>query len=127
MIKEQRRFIIDKLYPSLNEFMGGKGYWMKNKLKKEWVTYISNMLLIAEMDYIENYHLILTFNNRKDCDNNIMILKYFNDALQTGGYIKDDSTKVWKGFEVWYDPGLDKGTCIIHLLYSPKLIDLGID
>lgn len=112
------RFVVDKTYPSLNQYYAGKHWGARKKDKDTWTEFFLRQFSIAGLDEISEYEITLEVNNRKDIDNNIPIIKFFNDSLKKGGFIQDDSTKYWKDLHITFNPTLQKNTCIINLYHK---------
>jgi len=66
---------------------------------------------------ISEYELDVITNNRYDIDNDIMLIKFFNDALVESGAVKDDSRKFFKHFSITHSDEVEKHTSIINLFY----------
>jgi hypothetical protein len=64
------------------------------------------------------YELDVITNNRYDIDNDIMLVKFFNDALVEKGLVPDDSRKHFKHFAISDSQEIDKYTSIINLFYK---------
>ena len=74
-------------------------------------------LMLKEYDTpnIDTYRIKASFNNRLDLDNNVMMVKFFNDALKQSGWIKDDNPNYFTSLKMVVDKRLKKNTAKIVL------------
>jgi hypothetical protein len=96
----------------------GRGWFMKKAEKELWVQWMMERFQIAGIEEIAEYELTLSHNTRMDVDNTIMLVKYFNDALQDGGHTKGDSKEYWKHLHMFSNSELPKGEVEIIINYQ---------
>lgn len=116
---ELRRFKIDKKHPSLNMIYSSKHWTARSKAKNEWRNIFIEMLKVSDIRKdISKYEIDVISNNNYDVDNDIMLVKFFNDSLVSSGFVKDDNRRYFKGFSIHHSDELEKYNAIINLYYK---------
>lgn len=111
---------------SVNDYYSAKGWWHRNKIKKEYSEIFDNLIRKSKIQWMDEYCLIIFYNSNHDPDNVVGLSKIFVDEIkqQTDkqgdiikkGFIKDDSPKYCKFFAVVPDKKLTKNTFEFRLL-----------
>ena len=91
---------------SINKIYSTPHWAVRSKLKKEWREMFSAMLQEYDKPDVDKYRVRALFNNRLDLDNNVMMIKFFNDALKQEGWIVDDSPKYFVSLKMLIDKDL---------------------
>lgn len=101
---------------SINKIYSSPHWTVRSKLKKKWRDMFALMLKEYDKpDKVDNYRVRASFNNRLDLDNNVMMVKFFNDALKQEGWIADDNPNYFTTLKMSVDKRLKKNTAKIVL------------
>ena len=95
---------------SINKIYSAPHWTVRSKLKAKWRLLFEDMLKAYDTPSIDTYGITCYFNNRLDLDNNAMMVKFFNDALRSSGWIIDDSPKYFTSLKMVVDKTLEKNS-----------------
>ena len=100
---------------SINKIYSTPHWAVRSKLKKAWRDRFSEMLDEYDKPDVNKYRIRAFFCNRLDLDNNVMMVKFFNDALKEAGWIVDDNPKHFVSLRMDVDTTLKKNSAKILL------------
>lgn len=95
---------------SINKIYSAPHWTTRSKLKAEWRLLFEDMFDAYDTPKIYTYGITCYFNNRLDLDNNAMMVKFFNDALRSSGWIVDDNPKFFTSLKMLVDKELEKNS-----------------
>lgn len=93
---------------SLNKVYSQKHWTYRSSLKKKWHKFFGKMLNEFDKPEINEFSVTLCYRSRLDPDNQIMLIKFFCDALRESGWVEDDRPKFFKGFSIKYNDEFKK-------------------
>lgn len=94
------RFDWDNKNVSLNKVYSQKHWSARSKMKKSFHSFFKKMLDGHDKPTIKTYKVHLIYNSRLDPDNQIMLIKFFNDALQEEGWVENDNKRFCKEVKI---------------------------
>ena len=93
---------------SWNKFYGGKHFFTRMKLKKEWSEFFAILLLQHKKVEFKTFGISIYHNTRIDTDN-ICCGKFLVDYMKENGWCIDDNKKYYKSYFCAIDESLPKG------------------
>ena len=116
---------------SLNKFYS-QGHWgTRSAIKKKYRKIFDEIFSqSSELKWMDQFFLIIYYNNRCDCDNVTGMEKVFIDALKHEvdkegivtrlGFVRDDSKRYYKGMLIFPDDDLPYNTVEFNLFEKKK-------
>ena len=101
--------VLSSKIPSLNDYYSGKHWSIRTKAKVKYRGMFDILLLEANIKWMKEYRVDMTYNSRLDSDNTIIALKFLNDSLKKK-YVPEDDPRYFKGFSINVDKTLKSNT-----------------
>lgn len=131
VIKKAWKIIYSGKGVSLNDFYSQAHWSTRNNIKDEYGSIFSKLIQDANMEFINEYSLVIFYNSRLDPSNVSGTIKVFEDTLagmynrknrlhKYKPYVADDSKKYCKGIITLYDSGLPNNTYEIIVISHDK-------
>ena len=93
-----------------------QGHWKKRSdLKIKYQKIFTILLLEAKVKPMDDFMIVIFYNNRMDVDNVSVNSKWLADVIK-GAYVEDDSNDLYRGLMIFHDPSLPKNTIEFHII-----------
>lgn len=102
-------------FVSLNKWYSGSHWSSRNGLKKKYSKIFNNDIDKLDIQWMDEFAIIIEYNSRHDPDNVVGMAKIFVDCLK-GRFFKDDTKKYYKTIAICPDLELDNNNITFNII-----------